>query len=458
MQIAGKRVVVLGLAREGVALARYLSAHGAHVAATDRGEESALGDRLTSLQDASVRVVVGGDHPELVDGADVLFVSPGVPDVNPVYAAALQQGTPVESMTTLFFDACPGPIVGITGSSGKTTTTGLVGHMARTAGLDVVVAGNIGAPMIETLETIGPQTTVVLELSSFQLELLRRSPHIAVVTNISPNHLDRHGTMESYVDAKRHIVAHQSEEDFAVLNRCDPEVSTFARTTPGDVHWFGPGSERGALTHRGTVSLVEGGRLTPVIAERDIPLLGRHNVENVLAATATAALLDIEPEAMADAVRTFRPAAHRLETVGRVRGVAYVDDSIATTPARAEVALDAIPTPVVLIAGGRDKQLPWETFARKVAQRVRVLLLIGEAAPQIETAVRGALVTAGGTLEASNIKRCSSLPDAVEEAGRVAQPGDTVLLSPACTSYDMFSNFEERGRVFAVAVEELHAA
>ena len=458
MNIAGNRAVVLGLAREGVALASYLSTHGAHVTATDRGREDGLRERLAVLEDTAVRVVVGGDHPELVAGADTLFVSPGVPDSNAVYAAALEQGIPVESMTTLFFELCPGPIVGVTGSSGKTTTTGLIGHMARTAGLDIVVAGNIGDPMIETLDSIGPHTTVLLELSSFQLELLRRSPHISVVTNISPNHLDRHGTMNAYIDAKLRIVTHQSGEDHAVLNRCDPVAPTFARATPAQVHWFGPEAERGATVDRGMVSLIEDDRLTPVISEEHIPLLGRHNVDNVLAATATGALLGLEPEAMAGAIRTFRPAPHRLETVAQVRGVTYVNDSIATTPARAKVALDAIATPVVLIAGGRDKHLPWEAFARKIAERVRVLLLIGEAAPQIEMAVRDALGNQGASLEPRNIRHCASLPAAVEEAGRLAHPGDTVLLSPACTSYDMFSNFEERGRVFAVAVEELHAA
>ena len=206
------------------------------------------------------------------------------------------------------------------------------------------------------------------------------------------------------------------------------------------------------------MSLVDGNLETPILPVDEIPLLGTHNVENVLAAVTSAAILGLQPEEMALAIRSFRPAAHRLQTVGRVRGVSYVDDSIATTPARAQVALQAIESAIVLIAGGRDKRLPWEDFARTVARRVRVLLLIGEAADQIEQAVRAALETWNGTLEKQNIVRCSSLDGAVATACQLARPGETVLLSPACTSYDMFSNFEERGREFARAVEGLHAA
>jgi UDP-N-acetylmuramoylalanine--D-glutamate ligase len=458
MDFHGTRVLVLGLAREGVALARYLCAQGAEVTATDNAQGVKLRDRLVPLDALPVRTVVGGDHPELLAGADAVFVSPGVPENNPVYAEAARQNIPIESMTTLFFELCPGPIVGITGSSGKTTTTGLIGHMLQAGGMDVVVGGNIGDPMIELLPDIGPESIVVLELSSFQLSRLRRSPHVAVITNISPNHLDRHGTMDEYIDAKRHIVAHQRPDDYAVLNSCDPERDIFAHATPAHLRWFGERSEDGARVAGGMVSLVHADTETAVLPVRDIPLLGKHNVENVLAAVTAAAVVGVRPEEMASAIRRFRPAAHRLETVRQVRGVSYVDDSIATTPARAQVALEAIGSTILLIAGGRDKRLPWDEFARTVARRVRVLLLIGEAASQIERAVLEAIEMSAGVLEESKIKHCSSLHEAVAEASRLAVSGETVLLSPACTSYDMFSNFEERGREFARAVEQLSAA
>jgi UDP-N-acetylmuramoylalanine--D-glutamate ligase len=453
-----KRVLVVGLAREGVTLARYLRRQGAAVTATDNADPGTMQTRLAGLEESQIRVVLGGDHPELVTGMDTVFVSPGVPENNPVYAEANRLGIPVESMTTLFFDLCPGPIVGITGSSGKTTTTGLIGHMAREAGVDVVVGGNIGDPMIELLPEVGPDTTVVLELSSFQLSLMRRSPHIAAVTNISPNHLDRHGNMEAYIDAKRNIVAHQASTDFAVLNSCDPERGTFARATPARLRWFGERSTDGARVIRAAITLVHDDVAVPVLPVDQVPLLGRHNVENVLAAVTTADVMGIPAASMAPAIRTFRPAAHRLETVAQVGGVSYVDDSIATTPARAQVALQAIDTAILLIAGGRDKRLPWEEFAQAVVQRVRALFLIGEAAEQIEEAVLDAMKTSPGVLREHNIRRCESLEDAVMRARTLARSGETVLLSPACTSYDMFSNYEERGRAFARMAEGLHAA
>jgi UDP-N-acetylmuramoylalanine--D-glutamate ligase len=452
------RVLVLGLAREGVALARYLNRQGAAVIATDNAERTALQGQLSGLDESRLRILLGGDHPELLSEVDAMFVSPGVPENNSVYVEARRRGIPVESMTTLFFELCPGPIVGITGSSGKTTTTGLIGHMAQEAGMDTVVGGNIGEPMIDLLPAVGPDTTVLLELSSFQLSLLRCSPHVAVITNISPNHLDRHGTMNAYIDAKRHIVAHQTACDFAVLNACDPQRDTFAHATPAHLRWFGERSTCGARVERGTITLVRDDVSTDVLLVEEIPLLGSHNVENVLAAVTSADVVGIPVESMRAAIRSFRPAAHRLETVAQIGGVFYVDDSIATTPARARVGLQAIATTILLIAGGRDKRLPWEEFARSVVERVRVLLLIGEAAQQIEEAVLEAMNDSTGMLRQRDIVRCDSLDDAVAQAGRLARPGETVLLSPACTSYDMFSNYEERGRAFARAAGELHAA
>jgi UDP-N-acetylmuramoylalanine--D-glutamate ligase len=415
---------------------------------------------MSRLADWPIHFVLGGHHPEIVEGADLLFISPGVPEANPVRESALAASVPVCSMTTLFFDLCPGVIVGITGSSGKTTTTELIGHILRTARCDVVVGGNTGEPMLELLPHVGRDTLVVIELSSFQLSLLRRSPHIAVVTNISPNHLDRHGAMDDYIAAKRHIVFHQGSADFAVLNSGDVESPGFASATAAATRWFGNSIRHadGAEIREQAVGLCRQGRFVPVIPVKHVPLLGAHNLENILAALATTALLGVEPEAMAEAIRTFRPPAHRLQTVAEHGGVRFVDDSIATSPARAAVALQAIPDPVLLIAGGRDKNLPWDDFARLVALRARTLFLIGEAAPLIEDAVRSHLSEPSRRLGANDIHRCATLSDAVLSAAAIARPGEVVLLSPGCTSYDMFTDFAERGDTFARAVEALLAA
>lgn len=458
MGIEGARILILGLAREGVSLARFFAEEGALVTVTDSAPDERLTARLQALHGLPIRSVLGGDHPELVLEADTLYVSPGVPEGNPVYRAARDVNLPIQSMTTLFFDRCPGQIIGITGSSGKTTTTGLIGHMLRSAGRKTVVGGNIGDPMLDLLPDIDADTTVVLELSSFQLQLLRRSPRIAVVTNISPNHLDRHGTMEAYIDAKLNIVRNQRESDAAVLNAADAESGRFAAATPAQLRWFGDDATTGAALRGDTIGVVRDGDFRAVMSSRDVPLLGRHNLENVLAAVAAVDLLGVPLHQMAGAIRTYRPAPHRLETVAVRDGVRYVDDSIATSPARASVALQAIDAPILLIAGGRDKKLPWEEFARLVAERARALFLIGEAAEQIERAVRDALREVSGALSETTIHRCESLEHAVQSARATARPGDVVLLSPACTSYDMFSDFEERGQVFARTVEALHAA
>jgi UDP-N-acetylmuramoylalanine--D-glutamate ligase len=311
--------------------------------------------------------------------------------------------------------------------------------------------------MLDLLPGITDRTIVVLELSSFQLELLRQSPHVAVVTNISPNHLDRHGTMERYIAAKRHIVQHQEPSDFVVLNAADAQAQVFADATPARVGWFGRGDvEDGATVQADRVGVRRSGRFAPVMPVADIPLLGRHNVENVLAALAVGSIFEVEPVDMAAAVRAFRPAPHRLQTVLQRDGVRYIDDSIATSPARSMVALEAIEAPTVLIAGGRDKNLPWEDFAHLAARRLKGLLLVGEAADTIERAVRSEL-SPTSRLHLNAVRRCASLEEAVEEAGRMAAAGDVVLLSPGCASYDMFRNFEERGDAFARSVEALCA-
>lgn len=460
MDPAGRRVLVLGLGREGISLARYLVERGARVTVTDSAPARRLEDAVEALRGLPIDLALGGHRPDTVRAADTVFVSPGVPESNPVYRAAVESGRSLESMTTLFFSLCPAPIVGVTGSSGKTTTTALIGHILRESGCDVVVGGNIGDPMLDLLPRIKAETLVVLELSSFQLDLLRQSPHIAVVTNITPNHLDRHTTMATYIAAKRHIVEHQRPDGVAVLNARDAEVARFAASTPGQVRWFG-GADSDATVHQGALAITrrsgERVEVVAVLPRGDLPLIGGHNVENALAAMAATDVLSIPPADMAAAMRTFQPIPHRLQTVAVRDGVTYIDDSIATTPARALVALDAITEPIVLIAGGRDKHLPWDTFARAAARRLKALLLVGEAAELIDAAVRPE-VGRNSKLKPCMIRRCNSLEDAVTQAYALTDPGDAVLLAPGCASYDMFADFHHRGQAFTRAVAALDAS
>jgi UDP-N-acetylmuramoylalanine--D-glutamate ligase len=449
-------VLILGVAREGATLARYFRDRGGRVIVTDRAPPDRLQSSLQVLG-SDVEAHLGADFPELVELVDRFFVSPGVPADNPVYAAARRRGLAIESMTTLFFELCPAPIVGVTGSSGKTTTTSLIGHILREIGEPTVVGGNIGDPMLALLPSIGPRTRVVLELSSFQLEILVRSPHIAVVTNISPNHLDRHRTMGAYVAAKQRIVRYQRPRDVAVLNAGDEHAGAFQ--TAGEVLWFGSniGHRNGVTVEAGSIVRRKSGHDTAILDMPDVPLLGRHNAENVLAALAAIDALGIPLSDVTEAVESFRSPPHRLQVIAERGGVRYIDDSIATSPARASVALEALTGPVILIAGGRDKNLPWDDFARLAAHRAHAVVLIGEAAGLIDRAIRACL-NGSGSLRAKRIRCCNSLAEAVAEASRIAKPGDTVLLSPGCTSFDMFTNFEERGAAFLRAVEALDAA
>lgn len=460
MDVRNTKILILGLAREGVVLARFFAGQGAKVTVTDMAPQDRLRRQIDAVGSDSVQYALGADYPDLITNVDRFFVSPGVPESNPVYQAALAGGLAIESMTTLFFELCPSTIVGVTGSSGKTTTTGLIGHILRHAEMNVAVGGNIGHPMLGLLPAAKRSTIVVLELSSFQLSILRRSPQVAVVTNISPNHLDRHESMAEYVAAKRHIVDHQRPGDYAVLNADDPLVRQFANISPSEILWFGEtATGDGAVLLDDQLGLLRNDRFLSVMAAQDVPLLGRHNIGNVLAAIAAVGVFGVSPEHMASAIRTFRPAPHRLQVVADIEGVRYIDDSIATSPARACVALDAIEGPVLVIAGGRDKHLPWDAFASKVATRARALFLLGEAAPLIEQAVRETLESEDANLQRDAVIRCASLEHAVQQAKTMASPGDVVLLSPGCASYDMFTDFEERGRVFVTAVEKMkHAA
>lgn len=465
------RVLIVGAAREGTALARFLVACGAAVTLSDSKPPASLAKHLAALAGLQLDLALGVATPD-VAGYDVVFLSPGVPPSAAVVQRARALGVPLSSEPRMVTQLLTAPVVGITGSSGKTTTTALTGAMYA-AGRDTWVGGNIGLPLIEKLleAPCGPQVAV-MELSSFQLELfapeyqgervdsLRSaasrsvsvagwSPHVAAITNITPNHLDRHPSMEDYVLAKSRILEYQRADDWAVLNAQDDWSRRL--TTHGRVLHFGLDTQvdAGAVLEGSRLLLRDGEREVLLCGAGQVKLRGRHNLANVLCAACCALAGGVPVEAMREVASTFTGVAHRLEYVRQCRQVLWVNDSIATTPERAMAALRSFDEPLVLLAGGRDKHLPWEDWAALVRERVRVVVAFGEAAPIIERAL-GAAGPGGPALEIT-----ADLQEAVTRAARLARPGEVVLLSPGGTSFDAYDDFEARGQHYRALVSAL---
>jgi UDP-N-acetylmuramoylalanine--D-glutamate ligase len=460
-----KHVLVLGLARQGVALARFLAEAGAEVTVSDLKSEDALADQLEELADLPIRYALGNHPLHLLDDTDLLCLSGGVPLDIPIVEEARGRGLPLSNDAQIFLDRCPAPVIGITGSAGKTTTTALVGEMCSEAGLRTWIGGNIGNPLITDLAAIRPEDCVVMELSSFQLALMTTSPHIAAVLNITPNHLDRHGTMEAYVAAKQNILAYQTREDVTLLGYDDANARALALDTPAHLYFFSGGAEveAGAFKTNGELTLRMNGdaRQAKKRVDREIckvsevQLLGDHNLLNVLAASVLATLAGVPLEVIRKVATTFTGVEHRLELVREFNGARWYDDSIATAPERALAAMRSFDEPIVLLAGGRDKDLPWEVFVDETLERVRRLITFGEAGPMIAESVTEAMAQGprGGILE--GVSRVTTLDEAVAEAARTVEPDDVVLLSPGGTSYDAFKDFAERGDRFKELVQAL---
>lgn len=450
MDFKDQKVAVVGLGVSNLALIRYLLGKGMVPTACDRLEPGELGETYDELAAQGVAFRLGPGYLDNLEDFDVVFLTPGMPKHLPQIEKAKEAGVVLSSEIDLFFSLCPAPIIGITGSSGKTTTTTLVGEFLGAGGGGVFVGGNIGTPLIAQVDNITKGDRVVLELSSFQLELMERSPHVAVVTNITPNHLDVHPSMEHYVNAKKNIYRWQDEGDVAIFNEDDPYAPDMIREARGQVFTFSRRHPvaRGAWVD-GERIVLTGTKVEGTLCSiQDLALLGGHNVENVLAACLGAVALGSPLRPMAEVCRTFTGVAHRLEPVGEVRGVKYYNDSIATTPARAIAGLKAFTAPIILIAGGSDKNLPFDELADHIICRVEHLVLVGLTAEKIERAVRQ-------KKKDFPILRAKEFSQAVKLAAGVANPGDVVLLSPACASYDMFRNFEERGDLFRRLVQEL---
>jgi len=461
MNYSGKKVIVIGAARQGLAISRFLSNRGAHVVLTDTRPAADLAAESASLADLSVEFAFGG-HPEsLLEGADLVCVSGGVPLTIPFLVAARNQGVKLSNDSQIFLEECPATVIGITGSAGKSTTTALVGLMAQKhfemkgSQHRAWVGGNIGNPLIDNLDQMDEDDLVVMELSSFQLELMTTSPQVAAVLNITPNHLDRHSSMQAYIEAKSRILRYQRQGDVAVLNRDDKGSWDLMDQVRTDVISFGlraPGyRQSGTYVEKGQIMLQIGNDKLKMLPVEWINLRGEHNLYNVLAACAIAAGATIGLPGIQLGIEAFDGVPHRLELVRELNGVRWYNDSIATAPERTIAAINSFDEPIVLLLGGRDKNLPWDKLAQLIRKRVSRVVIFGEAGDLIAEAIGPK--KPGQAMH--SVVRCATLQEAIKTAHNQAEMGDVVLLSPGCTSYDAFKDFEERGQAFRKWVNEL---
>ncbi|MBN8658438.1 MAG: UDP-N-acetylmuramoyl-L-alanine--D-glutamate ligase [Anaerolineae bacterium] len=463
-------VLILGAARQGLALARWLSHHGANVTLNDSRREEELATAKKSLADVDVTWAVGGHPLELLDMTEVLCLSGGVPLTLPIVEEAVKRDIPLSNDSQIFMEVVPCKTIGITGSAGKTTTTTLVGEMAklnrRPQTIDhgssvvhrpsstVYIGGNIGDPLINYVDDMTADDLAVLELSSFQLEQMTISPNIAAILNITPNHLDRHGTMQAYTQAKAHILEFQSANDTAILGRDDAGAWNLKNRVKGKLQTFSlhdlEEGLNGAYLHDDLLSLRDGFAYVPLLMREKVQLRGDYNIANVLAAFTIGHAAGFKLDDMLEAVEEFRGVPHRLEFVRELHGARWYNNSIASAPERTIAVIHAFTEPIVLMLGGRDKNLPWGDLAKLIHERVDHVVVFGEAAEMIEKAV-----TAFSGVGTVDVRRAATLKEAVTLAVEVASAGDVVLLSPGGTSFDEFKDFAERGERFRTWVLEL---
>jgi UDP-N-acetylmuramoylalanine--D-glutamate ligase len=447
MDLKQKRVLVVGLGKSGVASALFLKAHGAQVTVSDTKSGDELRNEIPVLLDHGITVETGGHGDRTFRGQDLIVVSPGVPVDAPPLMQARALGESVIGEIELAAQFLPGPIVAITGSNGKTTTTTLTGEILTAAGLPTLVGGNIGTPAISLAGRANPETAIVLEISSFQLETIQTfRPKIAVILNVTPDHLDRHRTFEVYVDAKARIFENQQDTDFAVLNADDPTCTAMGSRTRAQVLWFSRQNEvqQGAWVRDGNIVFRDAKGQREIMQVSEVPLKGAHNLENVLAAVSAGVLMGCAPGKIRQAVLDFKAVEHRLEFVATIRGVDYYNDSKATNVDATTKALESFPANIHLILGGKDKGSDYTVLNHLLRQRVKRVYTIGAAAAKIESQIKGPEIVHAETLE-----------NAIRKANATAQSGDVVLLAPACASFDQFKNYEHRGQTFKEIVRGL---
>lgn len=450
---AGKRIAVVGLGVSNLALAKYLASRGAELTLSDQKTLEEMEDRrsvILELADMGAGLRLGPGYLEGLWEFEEAYLTPGMKKYLPEIERARASGTRISTEAQLFLSLVKAKTIGVTGSAGKTTTTTLIGEVLSRAGRETYVGGNIGRPLIEMTDDIPESAYVVLELSSFQLELVEKSPNIATVLNVTLDHMDVHRSREEYVAAKMRIFSFQKESDLAVLNADDPTAAAMASRAPARVALFSRRQElaKDGAFLRGSRAVVRLGGLEREVFDANRLLIpGSHNVENALAASICLVDAGVAPAHIAEVMREFRGVEHRIEFVRNLDGVRYYNDSIATTPDRTAAALYTLPQPIVLIAGGSDKNLPYDGLGEVIARRVDVLITTGHTAEKIEEAVSRALSKNKGKKQVL-VKRSKDLGEAVALARRLATPGASVVLSPASASFDAFSNYKERGRVF----------
>ena len=449
MDVKGKRVLVVGLGKSGIASALFLADHGARVAVSDTKSEEELHHEIPQLLDRGIVVEAGYHNERTFKEQELIVISPGVPSDVPQLEQARQAGIPVIGEVELAARYLKGRIVAITGSNGKTTTTALTGEIIAAAGKKILVGGNIGTPAISFVETATDDAYIVLEVSSFQLETIETfHPKIAVVLNVTPDHLDRHHTFENYAAAKARIFENQTARDFAVLNGDDATCVAMAAKTKAAVYWFSRQhlGERGSFVRRDDIIWRDRDHEQTIMPVAEIGLKGAHNVENVLAAVCAGMLAGVDPADIRRAVAAFKAVEHRLEFVATIRGVDYYNDSKATNVDATIKALESFAGGIHVILGGKDKGSDYSVLNPLLQERVKRVYTIGAAAPKIESQIKGVPVVSAGTIDT-----------AVRLAGESAAAGDIVLLAPACASFDQFVSYEHRGRVFKDLVKQMES-
>lgn len=452
--IKGKKVAVLGIGVSNTPLIRMLLRAGVEVTACDKRRREDFDDRVEELKSLGANVCLGEDYLEHLEGQDIIFRTPGMRPDLPQLTAAVRRGSVLTSEMEVFFQVCPCPIIGVTGSDGKTTTTTIIAELLKAAGETVYLGGNIGKPLLPDVKMMEPSDFAVVELSSFQLMTMSLSPHIAVVTNLAPNHLDVHKSMEEYISAKKNIFLHQNRADQVVLNADNAITAAFAAEAPGSVTVFsrqGQPSGDAVFFRNDAIWLNDGGGERLILRREEILLPGDHNVENYMAAIAA-----VKEHVPVNVIRSFAAkfsgVEHRIELVRTLDGVRYYNDSIASSPTRTMAGLKCFPEKVILIAGGYDKHIPFDDLGPAITEHVKRLILTGNTASKIRKAVEAAPDFAEGR---PVIKEYTDFKEAVLAAHGAAESGDVVILSPACASFDQFRNFMERGNTFKHIVLEL---
>ena len=447
--VAGKNITVIGIGISNLPLIKYLVSLGANVTACDRRSAEDLGENYTELEKLGVKFNLGDGYLNNLSG-DMIFKTPGMRYDVPELLKAKENGSIVTSEMEVFFDLCPCKIIAVTGSDGKTTTTTLIHKMMTDAGYKTWLGGNIGNPLLTDTEKMKENDWVILELSSFQLHTMRKSPEIAVITNISPNHLDMHKDYKEYIDAKKNIMLYQNEGDTLIVNADNQVTADIGKSANGAVKYF---SRNGMADVYLDGNIIKRG-IVEILNIKDIKIPGMHNVENYMAAIAAVSGL-VSKEVIVNVAKTFGGVEHRIELVRTLDGVKYYNSSIDSSPNRTINTLRVFPNKVIMIAGGKDKGIPYDEIGPALAEHVKVLILIGATSDKIQEALDAEINKTGNGKDIEVI-RATSYEDAVNTARSKAHDGDVVLLSPASTSFDMFRNFEERGNLFKKIVNELN--